>query len=156
MDASKIALRTLARLTPQAAEKRLMEYFLDFNQRWCADIIARPDIYRAAIREGLPTLPPDQREYLELVWNDLEIRLARGFRELFKNPTGEEAGLEAHPPESGRGWVDVFIAPLFCEPDEDEGLLQLQITAGWCTAHPPHVDLIDIGQRLNELAAIYG
>lgn len=153
MDFEKLALRTLARLTPEAAEKRLIQHFLEFDVCWCQDIIARPDTYRAAVQDGLPTLSPDQRQYLEAVWADIENRLARGESELFKNPTPDEPGLSATPPDVIECLI-ILMSP-FCEADSDAELLQLQITAGWCAPNPPHVELIDISQRLDELLAGY-
>ena len=57
-----------AYFTPQDAAKRFAWHLL----RWQQDMVDRRDVYRQAVENALPTLPPASAEHLRRVWNGLE------------------------------------------------------------------------------------
>jgi hypothetical protein len=144
MNSDDLARRIVARFDPAQAERLLFQRLKDYEVSLAEDIQARPEVYRVAVAEGLPILPPDEAEYLRAVWADLEQRLQSGTG-LGDTPDTPAFNLE---PPAGRAWCRVLFGP-YDDDDDLEEIWRLGIQAEWMdeSGH----DLIDTEARIKEL-----
>jgi hypothetical protein len=148
MNSDDLARRIVARFDPVQAERLLAGHLRDFGAALADDLIARPEVYRTAVEDGLPELSVTQADYLRRVWADIEYRLERGSE--FSAPTPYEADLEVDEPYSS-DWFSVLVRPLVTDASSGtlNDLSQLSVQAGWYDASGHQ--LIDIAARIKEL-----
>jgi hypothetical protein len=77
-----IARGVAARLTPSGARREIAWLMYKIEMDYLQDISDRPEVYRQAVQDALPTLRTTHRDMLALVWEDCEERLARQWDKL--------------------------------------------------------------------------
>ena len=94
-----------AYFSPEDACKRFAWHLL----RWQQDWVDRRDVYRQAVQDALPTLPPESADHLRRVWDGLEQRMDA---ETDEQAAEIDAWLEPLFDLDG-AWFDVLDAPYF-------------------------------------------